>query len=268
MSHPSAVTSSSQTALPVIGKVSAAISTARAVQELVKDVHRRWQSRSEYVSSIDSTDDAYHLVLTAVLDRLPTVGQRAVEMVTGRGGAVADHPSSSGSDRTVRWVYDGARQSVLSIGGHRIEVALTDAETQQRGEGYTLRRRQVRFTSSSIAARDALHDWLTSIVATARAQRPALRMAGRWGGWEHRGDVPQRDLDTVILDGDQKEQLIGDLDRFLASEADYARLGVPFHRGYLLYGPPGTGKTSMVKAIAAHFALPLFYLPLSDMSAT
>jgi chaperone BCS1 len=38
-----------------------------------------------------------------------------------------------------------------------------------------------------------------------------------------------------------------------------------WHRGYLLYGPPGTGKTSIAWALAHHFALDLWYMPLADI---
>jgi hypothetical protein len=47
-------------------------------------------------------------------------------------------------------------------------------------------------------------------------------------------------------------KLLQDLERFRASRPRYRRLGVPYHRGYMLYGPPGTGKTSLVSALAAN----------------
>lgn len=61
------------------------------------------------------------------------------------------------------------------------------------------------------------------------------------------------------------DRLVSDVQGFLDAEADYNRRGMPYHRGYLLYGPPGTGKTSIVRALAAHFGLDLWYAPLGDM---
>jgi mitochondrial chaperone BCS1 len=53
---------------------------------------------------------------------------------------------------------------------------------------------------------------------------------------------------------------------FGASKQRYARLGIPYHRGYLLYGPPGTGKTSLVSALAAHFGLSIYVINLTDFT--
>ena len=57
-----------------------------------------------------------------------------------------------------------------------------------------------------------------------------------------------------------------DLDRFRGSHARYRRLGVPYHRGYLLYGPPGTGKTSLVSALAAKFGMSLYVMNLTEFN--
>ena len=42
----------------------------------------------------------------------------------------------------------------------------------------------------------------------------------------------------------------------------YRDLGIPYRRGYLLTGPPGTGKSSLILAVASHFELPVYSLPL------
>jgi chaperone BCS1 len=54
--------------------------------------------------------------------------------------------------------------------------------------------------------------------------------------------------------------------QFRRSKQRYERLGVPYHRGYLLYGPPGTGKTSLVSALAAHFDLSIYIINLADFN--
>jgi len=68
-------------------------------------------------------------------------------------------------------------------------------------------------------------------------------------GWDYVEAYSPRLLESVILKPGEKEHLIQDLERFRASRPRYRRLGVPYHRGYLLYGPPGTGKTSLVSAV-------------------
>lgn len=254
--------------MPYVGRVAAAISTYEAVVALATKARKRWTGRTEYVTTVDSSDDMYRTVLAAVLDGLPADRRRSIAMHTGHGDnsgmAVPDGPGYAPTQRDVTWAYDGSRNSELTIGRHKIAVSLTDEQYGSAGER-TWSRRQVQFTSPSLAARDALHDWLTGLVRQVRAAKPPMRIASVWGHWEHRGDVPHRALDTVVLAAGQKEQLVADVARFLESEPVYARLGVPFHRGYLLHGPPGTGKTSVAKALAAHFGLGLFYVPLADM---
>jgi chaperone BCS1 len=85
-------------------------------------------------------------------------------------------------------------------------------------------------------------------------------------GWDFvEGYVP-RLLDSVILQPGEKEHLIRDVETFQKSRQRYERLGVPYHRGYLLYGPPGTGKTSLVSALAANFGLSIYSINLADFN--
>src|SRR5690606_5301281 len=78
-------------------------------------------------------------------------------------------------------------------------------------------------------------------------------------------DLPLRDLETDVLADGLMERLVDDLEGFFAAETAWGRLGIPWHRGYLLSGPPGTGKTSVVKALASHFGMDLYYAPLADL---
>jgi len=75
-----------------------------------------------------------------------------------------------------------------------------------------------------------------------------------------------RVLDSVLLEPGEKEFLLQDVSQFRKSKQRYARLGVPYHRGYLFYGPPGTGKTSLVSALGAYFGLSIYIVNLSDFN--
>jgi mitochondrial chaperone BCS1 len=85
-------------------------------------------------------------------------------------------------------------------------------------------------------------------------------------GWDYVAAYAPRSLDSVLLKPGEKEHLMEDLKRFRASRSRYARLGVPYHRGYLLYGPPGTGKTSLVSAIGAKFGMSIYIVNLTEMN--
>jgi chaperone BCS1 len=85
-------------------------------------------------------------------------------------------------------------------------------------------------------------------------------------GWDYVEGYAPRLLDSVVLQPGEKEHLIEDVKNFRASKQRYARLGIPYHRGYLLYGPPGTGKTSLVSALAAHFGLSIYVVNLTDFT--
>jgi chaperone BCS1 len=85
-------------------------------------------------------------------------------------------------------------------------------------------------------------------------------------GWDYVEAYSPRLLESVLLKPGEKEHLVQDLERFRALRPRYRRLGVPYHRGYLLYGPPGTGKTSLVSAIGAKFGMSIYVVNLSELN--
>jgi chaperone BCS1 len=85
-------------------------------------------------------------------------------------------------------------------------------------------------------------------------------------GWDYVEAYSPRLLESVLLKPGEKEHLVQDLERFRASRPRYRRLGVPYHRGYVLYGPPGTGKTSLVSALAAKFSMSIYVVNLTELN--
>ncbi len=88
----------------------------------------------------------------------------------------------------------------------------------------------------------------------------------RWGSWRIAQRTPPRPFDSIFLDGDMKERLVADIQKFLSSSDWYHDKGIPWKRGYLLHGGPGNGKTSLVKAIAGRFQFNIYVLNLSTVA--
>lgn len=88
------------------------------------------------------------------------------------------------------------------------------------------------------------------------------------GSQDAKSSCTKRHLSTVDLEPELKERLITDAQTFFADDSRefYLNTGMPFRRGYLLHGPAGTGKTSVSKAIASHFGVPLVLITLKGMS--
>ncbi|MHB9044390.1 MAG: AAA family ATPase [Pirellulales bacterium] len=61
------------------------------------------------------------------------------------------------------------------------------------------------------------------------------------------------------------EAMVQEIKRWRTSEEWYKSRGIPWRRGWLLYGPPGTGKTSLVRAVAEDFDLPVFVYHLATL---
>ncbi len=84
--------------------------------------------------------------------------------------------------------------------------------------------------------------------------------------WESVEAYAPRLLQSVILRPGEKEHLLEDVTCWRASRERYRRLGVPYHRGYLLHGPPGTGKTSLVSGLAAEFGMSIYAVNLTEFN--
>jgi hypothetical protein len=168
----------------------------------------------------------------------------------------------------LRLRYDGSREQAVRVGAHRVRVCVIDnGQEAQSREGGGWKPPEIMFTAATADGRQAVLSEIGRLLADSRAaeRKPSFRMLSNWGGWDKFDDLPPRPLDSVILAGGQLERLVGDVERFLAAEAEYVRRGIPWHRGWLLAGPPGTGKTSVARAVAGHFGMDIWFLPLSDV---
>jgi ATPase family associated with various cellular activities (AAA) len=86
--------------------------------------------------------------------------------------------------------------------------------------------------------------------------------------WLYSGKCVPRNMSSVLLPSEIKSGLVHDISRFMEDRAWYERMGIPWHRGYLLHGPPGNGKSSIISALAGELKLSICVLDLSCADLT
>lgn len=77
-------------------------------------------------------------------------------------------------------------------------------------------------------------------------------------------DAKCRSLDRLAL-CEGAEDLLKNLDWWFKNERWFKERGIPWKFGALLHGPPGTGKTSLIRAIAEDYDLPVYSYELSTL---
>jgi hypothetical protein len=270
---------------PRARRAARAVTFAAAAYEVGKKLHREARSRVEFTVVVPGLDEAFDLVSDWLTERIPSRSRRSLSVTTRRrrGSDSPEIASWDGAETpkppSMRVAYDGSRAQTVRIGGHRVSVKVDRAG---RTEGMNLSvntgsdsswersLQQITFTCYGADARDAvlaLVDELTTAALSGPERRPRMSIARRWGDWQRIRDVPLRELSTVILADGQSERIVADLERFLAAETLYGRVGIPWHRGFLFHGPPGCGKTSFATALAGRFGFDVYLLPLSDLDA-
>lgn len=88
----------------------------------------------------------------------------------------------------------------------------------------------------------------------------------QYGSWNvGKSTATNKSIDDIYLEN--KQLIVDDVDRFIASESLYRKLRIPHKRGYLFYGVPGTGKSALSWAIADKLKYDLYLLDLSGVSS-
>lgn len=233
------------------------------------------KGRSEltYQVTVNGDDPIYPSVHRWLLQQLPPKRRRALIARSEREHHVRPGHDAVETKGSLRFFFDGDRAQTFKLGKHRVRVVRHREEwsrgnglVQESGSQMEIKYERIEFTVFGESGRDAVLRFIEQISADhySEDRSPMLWIANRWGSWDTR-ELEDRTLDQIFLADDQKERVTADLGSFLQQEHDYARLGLPWHRGYMFEGPPGTGKTSFARALANHFKLDVYYIPLADM---
>lgn len=257
-------------------KAGSVITTGQEIFETYQRAKVWYNNHTRWTVSINSNDRLYDIAhrwfLTDDIDSAPPRALNArFANKNGRRRSALDYleMDHGGSDMQpgVELYYDERGNRDVTIAGHKVTVSMTKPDAMpQSDQGYRPAQPDtIYFHARSKDGQQAVVDMLENLAADQEKRKPALHLLTTWGDWSRRDDLPERQLSSVVLAEGQMERIRDDIQSFLSQESDYVRRGMPYHRGYLLYGPPGTGKTSIVRALAAHFGLDLWYAPLGDL---
>lgn len=264
------------------GKLEKAISlyfAGKLIYDAGKKQWNKYQEHNKFVVAIPGDDDLYPLVHDWIVDQVPAADRHALVARAGSksdNGEVGVDSSYSKKEEApkLRLLYDSTQTQILLVNGSSIEISLIrpdwagkiDVSKDSYLAQMAKREERIVFIAKSAYDQEKVLEFLRErAMYLSETRSPRLYICTRWGGWSRRNDLPERSLASVILKSGQKESLVDDLNEFFKHEETYGRLGVPWHRGYLLYGPPGTGKTSFARALATHFNLDTYYVPLRDL---
>ena len=166
--------------------------------------------------------------------------------------------------------------------GHKYQISFNQQQEQNNdhgngggGGGGNHKKVPPSLIVTTMEARDVawFTKFLKDVTGLYKANEASKKERGRWeldenGNWFYVLKLHgNRGLESVALDEEQEKLLQRDLDTFLADHDFYARIGLPYRRGYLFHGKPGTGKTSLVNAIAAALSRDLYYLNLRGIKS-
>ena len=253
-------------------RIAMAVAAIEAAQPGIRYARATYRTHKIFTIKVPGglgSDGLYDELHEWVLSLLPSSKRRALVAYIRSGRGVARDWDSDFAYRDappvsrLRLRYDGTRVQYVTVRGHRIKVSAQDSNTLGKKAAFP----EIIFSMTTEKARDDLILEIEKILAESagKSRTPMFRMLNSFDDWETVEDLQPRPLESVILAEGQLERIVADIQRFRDEEEAYIRRCIPYHRAHLYTGKPGTGKTSTVRALASHFGMDAWYLPLSDV---
>ncbi len=245
---------------------------AHSAYKLGMTARNRVRNLMHYSFEIHEGDRMFVAVQEALIAVLPVKQRRTVEVASSSRHSIEPDGVGRTGESPLSLRFSGSVRQKFRFEGHWINAETTLADHFGGGEGnYRSRLKLVRLSVYGEDARDACLRWLDGIhreLQRGARAKPGYWTPGHWSGFGRTMDLPVRPFSSVVLrDPAAADVLRSDIASFYASEASYATMGIPWHRGYMLSGPPGCGKTSFVAALASDLGRDLYYVPLTRLGS-
>lgn len=258
------------------------VSSALALVELYnkgKHYYDTLQAKKLFTVNVSEDDPLYSDIHAWLMSIMPDERHHSL-LVSSPGRSYDEDVEPVSEDEGPRIVrrppltvrFDDTAHRDVYISGHKIQVWVATPEqaggVSKDGNSWEREPKKIKLQAKTHEGQQAIIAELNRINdEKATVRKAVLKMVAPWGGhWRTRSDLPPRTMDSVFIPHDQKERLVSDVGAFLSQEDRYNKMSFPWHRGYMLYGPPGTGKTSIVKGLANHYNLDLWYVGLADLN--